>query len=310
MKSIDPMSAEWTQDEEQGAEPFADFEALRAEIARRQPALPKRLGQIASYALDNPDHITFGTVASVSAASRVAPATIVRFAQSFGFGGFNGLQRLFQQRLIARGNDYLARMAQGFHDRAREQGLPRLPSQAARRGARAGGHDRDADLMEGFFAAAHASLERVAGSVPVDAFGEAAGILADADTIYLIARRSAFTVCGSMACAFGTLGVRSQLVGAQMGLDSESLAFAGRGDAAFVVSFAPDNADTLAQARALAGRGVPLVAMTESASSPLAEISRSCLEVSEQEFCGFRLLSAAMALAMALTVAVADRRRR
>ena len=47
-----------------------DFAALKALIAARAPAMPKRLAQIASFALDNPDEIAFGTVASIAARTR------------------------------------------------------------------------------------------------------------------------------------------------------------------------------------------------------------------------------------------------
>ncbi|TIS12946.1 MAG: RpiR family transcriptional regulator, partial [Mesorhizobium sp.] len=41
-----------------------DFETLRTTILERRTSLPKRIAQIAAYALDNPDDIAFGTAAS------------------------------------------------------------------------------------------------------------------------------------------------------------------------------------------------------------------------------------------------------
>jgi DNA-binding MurR/RpiR family transcriptional regulator len=296
--------------------PFMDFEALRAEIERRQPDLPKRLGQLASYALDNPDKITFGTVASISADSNVPPSTVVRFAQSFGFNGFLGLQRLFRERLRERSTEYVDRMTQQFRDRAREHGLQRLPRRAEfgvpgvmpTPGAPLS-DERMYDLFDGFLDSAQASVDRVRQSVPPETFRAAVDVLSDADVIYLIAKRRSFPISSYMAYAFGKLGVRYQLVSTQMGLDAESLAFAGPRDAAFAASFSPYTSETVLQARAIAGRGVPLVSMTDSNFSPLVEISKVWLEVAEVDFAGFRLLSASMALVMALTVAVADRRR-
>lgn len=296
--------------------PFEDFEALRAEIERRQPDLPKRLGQLASYALDHPDKITFGTVASISADTNVPPSTIVRFAQSFGFDGFLGLQRLFRDRLRSRSTEYVDRMTQQFRDRAREHGLKRLP-----RSAMAGPGDlmlpagaplsdeRMSELFDGFLASAEESIERARQSISAETFRSAVDVLSGADTIYLIAKRRSFPISSYMAYAFGKLGVRYQLVSTQMGLDAESLAFAGPRDAAFAASFSPYTSETVLQARAIAGRGVPLVSMTDSTFSPLVEISKVWLEVAEVDFAGFRLLSASMALVMALTVAVGDRRR-
>lgn len=291
-------------------EPFPDFETLRAEIERRQPELPKRLSQLASYALDNPDNITFGTVASISAAANVPPSTIVRFAQSFGYNGFLGFQRLFRERLRERGNEYISRMTHDFRDRAREHGLKRLPRARDAKTDTGGplSDDRVAELIEGYIDAARRSLDRAAQTVPVSTFQEAVEILAAADTIYLIAKRRSFPISSYMAYAFGKLGVRYQLVSTQMGLDAESLAFAGPRDVAFAASFSPYTSETVLQARAIVARDVPLVSMTDSGFSPLVEISKVWLEVAEPDFAGFRLLSASMALVMALTVAVADRK--
>ena len=46
--------------------PPKDFDALRAAILDRRGSLPKRLTQVAAYALDNPDEIAFRTAASIA----------------------------------------------------------------------------------------------------------------------------------------------------------------------------------------------------------------------------------------------------
>ncbi len=66
-----------------------DFTALRSLIVDRAAALPRRLTQVATYALENPDEIAFGTVASIAQAADVQPSTLVRFAQSLGYQGFS-----------------------------------------------------------------------------------------------------------------------------------------------------------------------------------------------------------------------------
>ena len=64
-----------------------DFEALRATIVERRDSLPKRLAQVAVYALDNPDEIAFGTAASIAQSAIVQPSTLVRFAQALRLPG-------------------------------------------------------------------------------------------------------------------------------------------------------------------------------------------------------------------------------
>ena len=88
-----------------------DFQALRALISSRAQELPKRLAQVATYALDNPDEIAFGTAASIAEAADVQPSTLVRFAQALGFDGFSDLQEVFRSRLRERVLSYEERIS-------------------------------------------------------------------------------------------------------------------------------------------------------------------------------------------------------
>lgn len=267
-----------------------DFDALKAVILERKGQLPKRLRQVAAYALDQPDEIAFGTAASIAAAADVQPSTLVRFAQHFGFEGFSSLQQIFRARLRERNPGYEERLkALG------DNGHSQLESGA---------------IFNGFVAAAHRSLDNIAGSVDPAAFEQAVDILAKAETIFLIAKRRSYPISGYMAYAFGKLKIRYQMVGTAAGIDDDILASAGRRDAAFAVSFSPYTSESIHQARLLANRKVPVVSLTDSAFSPLVESSKVWFEIVEADHAGFRSLSASMAFAMALTVAIAEKRHR
>ncbi|KRA50678.1 MurR/RpiR family transcriptional regulator [Devosia sp. Root635] len=270
--------------------PPQDFDTLRAAILERKGELPKRLTQVAAYALDNPDEIAFGTAASIAQSADVQPSTLVRFAQQFGFDGFSGLQLLFRARLRERTSSYEERL------RALEQDGAALAESTT--------------IFNGFIAAAHRSVDAIAAAVEPDAFERAVTLLANAATIYLIAKRRSYPISSYMAYAFGKLKVRCQLVGTSAGIDDDLLAMATPDDAAFAISFSPYASESAAQARTLAARGIPVVSLTDSAFSPLAECSREWFEVVEADHAGFRSLSASMAFAMALTVSIAEKRRR
>src|SRR5690606_16526037 len=111
---------------------------LRVAIMAQRNTLPKRLMQVAAYALDNPDEMAFGTTASIATAAQVQPSTLVRFAQALGFEGFSGLQQLFRSRLMDRNSSY-------------EDRLRQLESTADANGSEA--------IVRGFIAAAHQSLD-------------------------------------------------------------------------------------------------------------------------------------------------------
>ncbi|UYN99975.1 MAG: MurR/RpiR family transcriptional regulator [Devosia sp.] len=266
-----------------------DFEALRSAIIERRGELPKRLMQVAVFALDHPDDIAFGTAATIAAAAHVQPSTLVRFAQTFGFDGFSGLQKIFRLRLRERTSSYEDRLRQ------LEQGSAGLPHGSA--------------VLHNFVVAAQQSLDTLASSIDPQTLALAAELLAKAETIYLVAKRRSYPIASYMAYAFGKLGIRCQLAGSAAGIDDDLLALATPRDAAFAVSFAPYASESAGQARALAARGVPIVALTDSAFSPLAECASLWFEVVETDHAGFRSLSASMAFAMALTVMVAEQRR-
>jgi DNA-binding MurR/RpiR family transcriptional regulator len=266
----------------------ADFESLRAAILERRGDLPKRLTQVAIYALDNPDEIAFGTAASIAESAEVQPSTLVRFAQQFGFDGFSGLQQLFRARLRERNSTY-------------EERLRALEREDL---------SESAGILNGFIGAGHRSLDALAKAVDPERFEEAVEHLGRAETIYLIAKRRSYPISSYMAYAFGKLRIRYVQVGTSAGIDEDLLSVATPRDAAFAVSFSPYASESAAQARILSGRGVPVVSLTDSAFSPLAESSRLWFEVAEADHAGFRSLSASMAFAMALTVGIAEYRRR
>ncbi|MBJ3785445.1 MurR/RpiR family transcriptional regulator [Devosia sediminis] len=266
-----------------------DFETLRTTIVEQRATLPKRLMQVAAYALDHPDEIAFGTTASIAAAASVQPSTLVRFAQHFGLDGFSGLQQIFQARLRGRTASY-------------EDRLRQLESAGA-------AETESGTILKGFIGAAHQSLDALSAAIEPEKLEQAVDILARAETIYLIARRRSFPVVTSMAYALGKLKIRCQVVSSAAGNDDDLLEQAGPRDAAFAVSFAPYAPESAAQARALADRGIPVVALTDSALSPLAGIAQVWFELMEADHAGFRSLSASLAFAMALTVSVAERRR-
>ncbi|MBY5588935.1 MurR/RpiR family transcriptional regulator [Rhizobium leguminosarum] len=266
-----------------------DFESLRSTIIERKASMPKRLAQVAAFALGNPDEIAFGTTASIAAASDVQPSTLVRLAHHLGYGGFSDLQSIFRERLRDRTLSY-------------EERLVTLEQSS--------GDDEDANLLSGFIAAANQSVNRLAATVQSDTFTKAVNILAAAETIYLIAKRRSYPLTAHMTYAFSKLNIRHQIVASPNGVDPEMVQFASPKDAAIAASFSPYAADSLSQSQELADRGVPVIAITDSAFSPLAACATHWFEVAEADFAGFRSLSASMALTMALPVAIAERRRK
>jgi DNA-binding MurR/RpiR family transcriptional regulator len=257
-------------------------------ISERQQSLPKRLAQVAAYAFAHPDEIAFGTAASISESAGVQPSTLVRFAQALGYQGFSDLQEVFRSRLRDRVMSYDERMEHLRH------------------------HDLDASragvIWQGFREASERSLADLDRRLDHGKLDAAVEMLAAAETIYVVGLRRSLPISTYCAYAFGKLGVRSTLVSGLGGLAAEQVNFATKRDAMLAISFTPYASETVALASDAARRRVPIVAITDGALSPLADLATLWLEVSEANFDGFRSQAATLALAMTLTVAVAQAR--
>ena len=268
--------------------PPRDFATLKALIAERAAEFPKRLTQIAGFALEHPDEIAFGTVSSIAEQAAVQPSALVRFAQAMGYQGFSDMQEVFRSRLRDRILNYGERLEQ-LRAHAQETSKPHV-------------------IFQGFCEASAKSIAALEEKLSPDDLDRAVDRLSAADTIYLIGLRRSFPIASYMAYAFGKLGVKAILVDAVGGLAAEQITFAGPRDAVLAISFTPYASETVTLARAAAERGVPAVSVTDSPFSPLAQMAGLWIEISEANFEGFRSMAATLTLAMTLTVAVAERR--
>ena len=269
--------------------PPVSFRELRDGMVARRATMPKRLAQVADYAMSTPDEIAFGSAAAVAARVGVQPSTLVRFGQAFGLSGFAELQRLFRERLLDRVPSYADRLVA-----LREPG---------------GGVPRAAILLDGFTDAAIRSLEASRQRLDEAALDRAVALLAAAHTIYLVGQRRSFPATAMTSYFFGKLGIRHVLAGSPLGTDAETIALARPADAAIVVSFTPYTPATVALSAALHRASVPIVAITDSPFSPLDTGAAGLrFEVAETDFQGFRALSATLALLMSLAMAVAETR--
>ena len=179
------------------------FAALREALIERQRKLPKRLAQVAAFAMAHPDEIAFGTAASIAQRAEVQPSTLVRFAQALGYGGFSDLQSVFRERLRDRVPSYEERLRalRDHSETALKVGI----------------------LFEGFATAAEQSVRVLRDRLRPEALDAAVSLLAPADTIYLIGQRRSFPVTAYLNYAFGKLGVKNVLVGSGLGNDPETL---------------------------------------------------------------------------------------
>ncbi|WID98441.1 MurR/RpiR family transcriptional regulator [Bosea vestrisii] len=268
--------------------PRDDFDGFVALLRERGPNLPKRLRQVADYALANPDDMALSTAAQVAQQAGVQASTLVRFAQALDYSGFSELQQLFRSRLRQQFPDYRERLVA-----LREEG--------------AAGPNMAQVLLDGFAEASRSSLSRLQSTIRHHDVDKATDLLAAAETIILIGARRMFPVVSYLAYAFGKLGIRAVLVDNIASLGPEQAAIARKGDVVVSVSCAPYTPGTVAIAAAAYQKGIPVIAITDSALSPLAQYCSLCLEVEEADYGAFRSMSATFVLAMTLAVGTAEK---
>ena len=269
------------------AGPPHDFESLRDLVVAEHGRLPKRLAQVAQFVLDNPDEVALGTSAKIAQMAEVQPSTLVRFGQALGFAGFSDLQALLRERLRERWSDY--------GDRVRAL---QLDDETA----------APPDLLDRFAQTAMNSLERLRASIRAEDMNLATQVLAGARTTYVLGQRRSFPVATYLTYAFQKLEHQVVLLDNTGGTIMEQAAFISPEDALLAISFTPYSQVTIDIANRVQQMGVPIVAISDSAFSPLASIAKVWLEVVETDLAGFRSLSATLCLAMALAIGSAERR--
>ena len=266
--------------------PPASVEELDLRIAERQKDLPKRLQDCASFTLRRGEDIAFLTVAQAAEEARVPASAFIRFCKALGFSGYSDLQKLFRVQATGRRPTYRHRVD---HLRRSGTGTPHA-------------------LLQDFAAAAGASVDRLAERLDPQRLDAALALLADADCVHVVGFRRAFSVASYIAYVLGQFEMRVVLhdrVGA-----IETMRRFRPGDVVLVISYEPYSTEAVALARAAAEQRVPVVALTDTALSPLVGQADVSLEVVEEEVGAFRSISATFCLASVLCVAIGARHER
>jgi DNA-binding MurR/RpiR family transcriptional regulator len=268
--------------------PPESYEELITLIHDRYDDMSKSYQKIALYLTQNPNDVAVLSVNAIGVKCGIHASSFVRYAQSLGYRGFKELQAVFQRRLTT--------AAPGFD--ARVKAL-----EAELGGAREGEIGFLADLV----ARDVASLQELLASIDPAHLARAAGLLEDADTVYLIGQLRSAPVVELLRYVLTMLGKRTVLLDASGGLATHMAKVARPTDVLFVVSFRFYATEVVNVAEETAKRGVPILAITDSTLSPYAKLAQVLFAVPEHEYTFSRSLAAPMCLAQALCVALAAR---
>ncbi len=266
-------------------DPVTTYDELKDLIGRTYPDMSKQLQRIARFALEQPNDLALGTVATVAEATEVQPSAMIRFANALGYGGFSEMQQVFRGHLLERSDSYRERIDQMRSKKTR--------------GARA-----PAGVLHELVSESVAELGQLEESILQTDLKAAVKLISAAPRIFVLAQRRAFPVAGYLAYALSQLELRTHLLDGTGGMLRESLRSMSKGDVLIASSFrnySPEVIDVAAKARAL---GVQVVVITDGPLSPLKPSAHVCLELADDSSKPFRSLVAPLCLAQALVVSV------
>lgn len=263
----------------------ASFDQFAAAVTAAYPRLSPQQQQIAQFALEHPDKLAFGTVATVAEAAAVQPSALIRFANALDFGGFTQMQQVFRSRLLDRSNSYRERI------------------DAMRRNKHATG----AGVLHQFVSDGVAELGQLEDNVRADDVNAAVDLICRATRVHVLAQRRAFPVAAYLSYALAQLDVKALLLDGVGGMLPDVLRQIGSNELLLVTSFKNYSPAVVEAAVGAHGRGVPVVAITDFALSPLKPHARVCFELGQGANAAFRSLVAPLCLAQALVVSVGHR---
>jgi DNA-binding MurR/RpiR family transcriptional regulator len=262
-----------------------DFEDLRRALVDRSGTLSKRLAQVAQFFLNHPEEVAVSTLVRLAQLADVPPATITRFAKELGFQGFAELQLVFRERLLGPRLPYADRLS-GMADRDLDQP----------------GH-----VFGSFVEAAVQSLLRIEEALDRTQLDACVEVLATSEVVHVAAARGAFGLGAYTVYGLGSIGRRAQLVDNLGSMRAMQVAAMGPGDTLLAMTFDDYTPETVEVAQLAAQRGHRVLAITDNALSPVADLATHVLYVNEARLGHFRSQVPAMVVAQAMIVGLGRR---
>ncbi|WP_241052990.1 MurR/RpiR family transcriptional regulator [Achromobacter xylosoxidans] len=230
---------------------------LQDHLRHLSATLPAELQRAAHWVLANPAEVGLWSMRRQAQAVGVSPATMLRLARAAGHDSYEAFRAPFQRALAGAAED-------GLRERA-----ARLQASHARQ---SGGPGQDA--LTQWQTAALASIRQVNDAAALDTAVDA---LLRARQVGFLGTRSAFGIAFQMRYAYHLLRRNGLLIDGLGGASAEDADSLQAGDALVVVSQAPYPSATVRLTTQIAARGVTVLALTDSVTSPVARAARHVL---------------------------------
>jgi len=258
------------------------FDALRERIRDRFDDLSPHLQRIARLALDEPNQFALQTIAAIAQRLKIQPSTVIRFAKEFGYDGFSGMQQVFKLRLIEGGALYREQVYEESHAENRVGGA--------------------ADSLHGCIDTLIASLEALRRDVRPEQVEQAVRLCTSTRHIYVAGLRRSHPIATYFAYGLNRLERRCSLLDFAGGMAAQQVANMGHDDLLIAIAFTPYTALVVDIVRDASLRNLPILALTDTPSSPLAANASLTFFVDNESGGQFRPISGAIGLVQAIIV--------
>ena len=269
---------------------------VSAQIDAHLPALTPAERRVAAVVADDPEAVAFGTVADIARRAGVSGATVVRLAAKLGFDGFVELQAAVR--------DEMARRLRPASERIRRPAAGDVLGAAL-----ATEMANVANTLEGVDRAAFEDAVRLLSGVVTSA-GRGGGRGRGSARVFVLSGDASSGVAGLFAAELSMLRPAVVLVGGSEVRVARLLADVSPSDVVVVIDLARYDRGVLDAAGRAADRGATLVALTDSALSPLAAVAALSFSASVSGAGPFDSHVGLLALANALLAGAANRLRR
>ncbi|AOJ95150.1 MurR/RpiR family transcriptional regulator [Burkholderia multivorans] len=252
-----------------------NFDELASRIRAQFSELSPQFQAGAAFLLDHPEEVAMSSMRKVAQRAQVQPASLVRLAQQFGFPGWNELRDLCVARVRTR--------PEPLTQRARSLVRP----------------DAQASLAHDLLAAQQQNLVATAAHNE-HALADAAKLIRKASHVHVAGFRSCYPVAFGFVYGYRLFRPSVSLLNGVAGSLEMELRAIGKHSATVIVSFAPYSAEATRVAQAAKAQGSRVVAITDSAVSPIALHADAQLIFAHDSPSFFPSLVAAHAVAEAL----------
>ncbi|MQB07699.1 MurR/RpiR family transcriptional regulator [Agrobacterium tumefaciens] len=259
---------------------------LRSLIVERFDGMSPQLQQAARHIIEHPQEVALVSMRELARNAGVQPSTMTRLAKFLGLSGYENIRTHYAELIRGGGEGFAAR--------------------AVLKGERRSGDEKQG-LAERMLTGLSAQIASLCEPDSLARLGSAATRLHDARRIYVLGLRSCHSVVWHFHYVMNLLGEKSVHLDGPAGTGGDGLIRASAQDVLLVISINPYARDTLELSEVARGKGMGIVAITDSEVSPLVSIADDVILCPTESQTFFHTLTPALAISEVLCGLLAAR---